>query len=239
MRPASAFLEVGRHMGATLPDGLSADGKVAGLIGYSRPGGVQGILNCATRIYGSTRASARNPQRGCRYRREQYPCGTGDGGIERRADSGYRRSIRYRHRGRRCSGDDKRDEHCGVADRIRASCSARPPFRSSDACRQGTWRGWVRYVRDGADDAWLGAFELHGARFDLDGMRDPVRIASALVEVSGPRVAITQMRGHARDDPVPRRIPSGPLELGCAFKTRHRRGRHCRSGATVSPVSSP
>jgi hypothetical protein len=51
--PVSAFLEVGRHMGVALPDGFSADGKVVGSIGFSRPGGIQGqvtIRNSSVRL---------------------------------------------------------------------------------------------------------------------------------------------------------------------------------------------
>jgi hypothetical protein len=194
--PVSAFLEVGRHMGATLPDGLDADGKVAGLIGYSQPGGIEGqfvIRDSHVRLEPGPPLDIRSADiviDGSNVRVGPGTVALGDGQTAD-VEGAY-------------------DASNGAADiHVTTKGMGVPEFRSSSGrllgadaipalatCRQGTWRGWIRYVRDGVDDEWLGAFELRSARFDIEGLRDPVRVTSAMVEVSGPRVLITQIKGR-------------------------------------------
>lgn len=194
--PVSAFLEVGRHMGTTLPDGLTADGKVAGLIGYSQPGGVQGefqVHDSHVRLRGAPPLDIRSADiviDGNNIRVGPGTVALSDGQTAD-VEGAYDTSIGAADIQVTTKAMSVSELRTGSGQLLGAGVI--PMFQM---CRQGTWRGWVRYVRDGKDDEWLAAFELRGGRFDIEGLRDPLRIASASVEVRGPRVAITQIRGR-------------------------------------------
>jgi hypothetical protein len=67
-----------------------------------------------------------------------------------------------------------------------------------DQCRQGTVRGSLAYIRPPGDPAeWSGQFELQNARLQVDGFDGPVRINGAQVQLDGPKLSVTNIRGRA------------------------------------------
>ena len=199
--PVSAFVEVARHMGAQLPDGLSADGKVAGSIEYSRPGGAQGqfvVHDSSVRLLQAPPLDIRSAVFVIEGNNVRIGPGTvalneqQTADVEGTYDAGTGRlNVQVA-----TTGMNVAELRTGSGRLLGAE--AIPVL---EACRQGTWHGWVRYVRDGPDDGWSGVFELRGARIDVDGLSEPLRVASASVEVDGPKASITQIKGHA--GPIP------------------------------------
>ncbi len=194
--PISGFLEVARHMGAALPDGFSADGKVSGLIGYSRPGGVQGrfaIRESSLRLQQAPPLDVRSAEFVIAGNSVQIGPATvalSDGQTAEVQGSYDARTgaanIEIQTRGMKVQ-----DLRTGSGRVLGAGA-----IPLLEACQDGTWRGWVKYNRDEVDSAWSGAFELHGARLELDGISAPVRIISAFVEVDGPKIAVTQLKAR-------------------------------------------
>jgi hypothetical protein len=199
--PVSAFLELARHMGAPLPDGFSANGKVAGSIGFSRPGGVQGkfeIHHSSVRLQQAPPLDIESAAFLIDGNQVRIGPSTVSLGQQQTADveGAYDAGTGAVNVRVATSGMNVAELRTGSGRLLGAG--AIPVL---EACRQGTWRGWVNYVRDGEDDAWSGAFELRGARIHVDGLAEPLRVSSASVEVDGPKVSVTQIRGHAGDIP--------------------------------------
>jgi hypothetical protein len=195
--PVSGFLEVARHMGAALPDGFSADGKVSGLIGYSRPGGVQGqfaVRESSMRLQQAPPLDIRTAEfviDGNSVHIGPATVALADGQTADvqgayDAETGAA-NVEIATRGMKIA-----DLRTGSGRLL--GVGAIPLL---EACTEGSWRGWVKYIREGANAAWSGAFELHGARLNLDGLSEPVRIVSATVEVSGPKIVVTQLKARA------------------------------------------
>ena len=66
-----------------------------------------------------------------------------------------------------------------------------------DRVADGTWRGSLTYAKpQPASEAgiWSGDFEVQNTRVAIDGLADPVRIASAAVSVKAEQVAVTRIK---------------------------------------------
>jgi hypothetical protein len=199
--PVSGFVEVARHMGASLPEGFEADGKVAGLIGFSRPGGMQGQFE----VHDS---SVRVGKSGAIDLRRAEFLVDGDHVAVRPSTVALADGQFAEVKGEYDAATGKVDLHVNTKEMNVAELHTGSgrlfglsgvPFLES--CRQGTLRGSLRFLRDGTDAAWSGQFEIRNARIDVDGMKDPVRLTSAAVTVAGPRLLVTQIRGRAGSVP--------------------------------------
>ncbi len=199
--PVSGFVEVARHMGAALPEGFAADGKVAGLIGYSRPGGMQGQFEVHDSSVSLRNAGALDLRRaefvvdGDKVSIRPSTVALADGqsaDVEGEYDAGTGQvdlhvTTREMNVAELHTGSGRLFGLSGV------------PFLES--CRQGTLRGSLRFLRDGDEAAWSGQFDVRNARIDVDGLKEPVRFASASVNISGPRMSVTRIRGRVGSVP--------------------------------------
>jgi hypothetical protein len=195
--PLATLLEVVRHMGSPLPEKLAADGSVSGAVRYSDQDGFGGRvgLQDASLMLPEGRplraASAVIAIDDNTLALEPCTVTVGDkedadnesAEVEGGYDSGGGLDLKITTRG------------FNVADLHSFGLSAIPLLEKTP---QGTWRGWARYRwTPGEPGEWSGEYDLQNARFAVDGLADPVRIQSAAVVSSGPRVAITRLRARA------------------------------------------
>ena len=191
--PLATMLAVCRHMGATLPENLSAQGSVSGSVTYNEPQGMQGRVVVRD-------ASLSVPDE----KPVEAPVATVDiagrsmsleqclRAHRRKAERGDRRQLR--------SGSAPvagfEDHHARSERRLHALLRAGgDPAAGTNAAgsSQAIWRGWARY--QGGD--WSGESELQNARIALDGLAEPLLIQSASVSLNGKRVAVSRLQAEA------------------------------------------
>lgn len=194
--PVSAFVEVARHMGAPLPEGFAADGKVAGVIGYATPGGAQGQFT----VRDSTLHLKDAPPLSVASAEFLIVAGR----ISMSPSTvtfaeGQTAEIQGTFDSAAISGDVEMATKGMNVSELRAGSGflLGGGIPLLESCKQGTWRGKLWYSRNGAEGKLSGSFELHNARIEVPGIEEPLRIASAAVELEGPRIAATQIRGRA------------------------------------------
>jgi hypothetical protein len=176
--PLATMLAVCRHMGATLPENLSAQGAVSGSVTYNEPQGMQGRVVVRD-------ASLSVPDE----KPVEAQVATVD--IAGRAMSLESASV---HIGEKQSAeiegsydlDQPRSLDLKITTRGLSVASMRSfgleAIPMLEQTPQGTWRGWARY--QGGD--WSGESELQNAR-----------IKSASVSLNGKRVAVNRLQAKA------------------------------------------
>jgi len=187
--PLATMLAVCRHMGATLPENLSAQGSVSGSVTYNEPQGMQGrvvVRDASLSVPDETPVEA--------------PVATLD--ITGRSISLESASI---HIGEKQSADiegsydldQPRSLDLKITTRGLSVASMRSfgleAIPMLEQTPEGTWHGWARY--QGGD--WSGESELQNARIVLDGLAEPLLIRSASVSLNGKRVAVNRLQAKA------------------------------------------
>ncbi len=199
--PVTAFLDVARQIGSPIPGDVAADGKVDGVIGYSRPGGVQGqfaVRDSAVRLRNAPAFEIRSAEvviDGSMVRVGPGTVSVGDG-QSADVEGSYDATSGAASLAIATRAMDVRELH--AATELLLGVGRIPVLED---CPQGTWNGSLRFVRDGTESAWSGSIELHGARLDVSGLAEPVRVTSALVEIDGARAAITRLKGRVGSIP--------------------------------------
>jgi hypothetical protein len=191
--PLAALVAICRHMGATLPEKLAAQGAVSGSVTYNEEQGLQGRVVLRDASLSVPEAAP-----------VEAPVATVD--IAGRSISLERASV---HIGEKQSADlegsydldQPRSLDLKITTRGLSVAAMRSfgleamplldqtPQRSS----QGIWRGWARY--QGGD--WSGESELQNARIAVDGLAEPVMIRSASMSLNGRRVAVNRLQAEA------------------------------------------
>jgi hypothetical protein len=195
--PMSTLLAIFRHMGATLPDKLEAQGNVSGSVTYNEPQGMQGRVVLRD-------ASLSVPDQAADAAPLEAPVATVD--IAGRLMSLERTSV---HIGEKQSADLEGsynlDQPSSLDLKITTrglSVAAMRSFgleaiplleQNPPGSLPGVWRGWARY--EGGD--WSGESELQNARIAVDGLAEPVLIRSASVNLNGTRVAVSRLQAQA------------------------------------------
>src|SRR5579862_374310 len=195
--PLATMLAVCRHMGATLPENLSAQGSVSGSVTYNEPQGMQGRLVLRD-------ASLSVPQVETDAAPVEAPVATVD--IGGRSISLESASV---HIGEKQSAeiegsydlDQPRSLDLKITTRGLSIAAMRSfgleaiPLleQTPQGSSQGIWRGWAHY--QGGD--WSGESELQNARIALDGLAEPLLIKSASVSLNGKRVAVSHLQAKA------------------------------------------
>ena len=191
--PLATMLAVCRHMGATLPENLTAQGAVSGSITYNEPQGMQGrvvVRDASLSVPGAETDAAP----------VEAPVATVD--IAGRSINLESSSV---HIGEKQSAeiegsydlDQPRSLDLKITTRGLSVASMRSfgleAIPLLEQTPQGTWRGWARY--HGGD--WSGESELQNARIALDGLAEPLLIKSASVSLNGRRVAVNRLQAKA------------------------------------------
>jgi AsmA family len=193
--PLATMLAIFRHMGATLPEKLAAQGAVSGSVTYNQQQGMQGrvvLRDASLRVPQESSVPEQAPV--------EAPVATVD--ITGRSMSLERASV---HIGEKQSaeleGSYDLDQPGSLDVKITTRGLSVAAMRSFgleaipllEQTPQGTWRGWARY--EGGD--WSGESELQNARIAVDGLAEPLLIRSASVSLNGKRVAVTRLRAEA------------------------------------------
>ena len=187
--PLATMLAIFRHMGATLPENLAAQGAVSGSVTYNQQQGMQGrvvLRDASLSVPKETPVEA--------------PLATVD--IAGHSMSLERASV---HIGEKQSaeleGSYDLDRPRSLDLKITTRGLSVAAMRSFgleaipllEETPQGIWRGWARY--ESGD--WSGDSELQNARIAVDGLAEPLLIRSASVSLNGKRVAVTRLRAEA------------------------------------------
>lgn len=195
--PTAPFIELARHMGAQFPEGFSADGKVTGTLGYSRPGGIQGQFA----LHDSTVRLRSAPPVNIKVAEvvvdgEQVRVGPSTvalaGGQTAEVEGSYDAGAEALSLDVTTHGMNVEELRTGPGRLLGAD--AIPVL---DACRQGTFRGTLSYRRDASAAEWSGKFDLQNTRLDIGGFDEPLAVVSAHVETGGPKVAVKLVKGKA------------------------------------------
>ena len=191
--PLATMLAVCRHLGATLPENLSAQGAVSGSVTYNEPQGMQGRLVVRDALLSVPGAETDAAP-------VEAPVATVD--ISGRSISLESASV---HIGEKQNADiegsydldQPRSLDLKITTRGLSVASMRSfgleAIPLLEQTPQGTWRGWARY--QGGD--WSGESELQNARIALDGLAEPVVIKSASLSLNGKRVAANRLQAKA------------------------------------------
>jgi hypothetical protein len=189
--PAPAFVEAARHMGAAVPDNVTVEGTLRGAVGYSRPGGFQGQLSAqdaAVRLPKTPLVRFHSADVLLEGTRVNVGPSTAemDNGQTAELSASYELTERTLDFTLKTSG-------MSVGELQKGAGVSVPVL---GAFEHGSWKGWLRY-QSGEGDGWSGDFDVRDARLQPPGFAVPVRIASAVVAVDGPRIAITRIMGSA------------------------------------------
>ncbi len=195
--PLAALAEVARHMGAVLPDQLSAEGGVSGSLNYKEDGGLTGridLKDAALTLPGAAPLRASSAALDIADGEVSLEPAVVDIGAEIGAGAAETESAELQGSYTLLQPHDLdlriTTRGLNVGDMRSFGLAAIPLL---DQTKQGTWRGWARY-RDGE---WSGEYDLSNARIPVDGLADPLRIQSASVKLNGARVAVTKLRAKA------------------------------------------
>ncbi len=184
--PLATMLAVCGHMGATLPENLSAQGSVSGSVTYNEPQGMQGrvvVRDASLSVPEETPVEAPVATldiAGRSINLESASVHIGESqsaDIEGSYDLDQPRSLDLKITTRGLS----------VASMRSFGLEAIPMLEQT---AEGTWHGWARY--QGGD--WSGESELQNARIVLDGLAEPLLIRSASVSLNGKRVAVNRLQ---------------------------------------------
>jgi hypothetical protein len=187
--PLAALAEVARHMGAVVPDQLSAEGGVSGTLNYTQDGGLTGrvdLKDASLTLPGAQPLRAGSAALDISGGEVSLEPSSVEVGEKESAELQGSYTLLPPH------DLDLRIATRGlnVGDMRSFGLAAIPLL---DQTKQGSWRGWARY-RAGE---WSGEYDLLNARISVDGLADPLRIQSASVKLNGARVAVTKLRAKA------------------------------------------
>src|ERR1700730_14120052 len=195
--PLANLLAICRHMGATLPEKLAAQGAVSGSVTYNEPQGMQGrvvLRDVSLSVPDATRDAAP----------VEAPVATVN--IAGRSMSLERASV---HIGEKQSAELEGSYDWALPGSLDLKITTRGlnvaamhsfgleaiPLleQTPQGSPQGIWRGWARY--QGGD--WSGESELQNARIALEGLAEPVIIRSAAVSLTAARVTVNRLQAKA------------------------------------------
>ncbi|MBZ5590803.1 MAG: AsmA family protein [Acidobacteriia bacterium] len=190
------LLQLARHLGAQLPEGLKVEGTLDGAIGYSQPGRWQGQLGFqdaavtipdsppvrfeeAVLLFDGSRlrlppAVARTPENDLARIEGEYELDSGALSLTIATDSMAVAGLRSQ-----------------------AALAAVPVLEEVET---GTWNGTLQYRHvPGLESEWSGAFQLENADVMLPGFAEPLRIGSARAKLDGAKVAIERIQASLGD----------------------------------------
>jgi hypothetical protein len=219
--PSATLLRIARHMGAPIPEAVSAEGNVTGVLGYSGEAGLQGQLRFARTSLKLPSADPIAFQSADMIVSNDF-LAAGPAVIEMPNGQTAELQASYLLR----SGDlgltistplmDVAQLHSGTA--LALGAGSLPAL---EYFHQGSWRGWIGYSRGAnSEGEWRADIELQNTRIDPPGIAEPVRIASASLSVEGEKFSLTRIRGRAGTIPFTAELHSpGRLRVDIAAAT--------------------
>lgn len=193
--PLATLFEVGRHMGASLPEQLAVDGTVSGSAAYDQQAGMRGSFTLSD-------ASLRLPdQEPLRAAEAKLEIGAGLARLEpatvRIGEQSAEVRGSYRLAAPRALDLHIATRGLSVAAMRSFGLAAIPVIGQTP---QGNWQGWARFrsaTPGTARPEWTGESELRGARIQVDGLAEPVEIRTAAVKLAARGIEINRLEGSA------------------------------------------
>jgi len=182
---AATLAGIARDMGAPMPAGVTIDGKVVGMVGFSSQAGLQGQLSIRE---GSVQLqdgpSLKVAEASVLIAGETIQLNpaalVGEEGQGARLEGEYNASTRALDA--TISGNG-----------LRLLSRAAPALVSR--FQGGKWTAALHYHQDdSAPGVWTGSFEVRDTTTRVPGVGEPVRIGSARLEVDGALLRVRQMR---------------------------------------------
>jgi hypothetical protein len=190
------LLQLARHLGARLPEGLSLDGTLDGAIGYAEPGSWQGQLafqDAAVAIPDSPPVRFEQATLLFDGSHMRLPAAV----AHTSSDDLARLEGEYALDTGALDLTITTDAMAVAALRAQAALAAVPLL---DQVRSGVWSGKLEYQHaPGSEGQWSGAFQLENAEIPLAGIAEPLRVESARAKLDGTRVALEKIRARVGD----------------------------------------
>jgi hypothetical protein len=191
--PVEPLMELARHMGAQFPPKLKVSGTMDGAIGYSGAGSFQGQLgfhDAAVTIPDSPPVAF-----------EQAYLVVGHGHVRlspalvRTADQDQARiEADYDLNQEALDLDISADAMKVASLRAQVALAAVPWL---EQVTSGQWSGTLHYHREPTLAGWSGRLQLTNAEIPVQGLADPVQLASARAQIDGARVILDRIEGQA------------------------------------------
>lgn len=195
--PLATLFEIGRHMGASLPENLTVGGSVSGSAAFNQRDGISGRLTLSD-------ASLTLPdEEPLQAPEAQIEIGGGAVRMQPavvRIGAAQSAEVRGSLTLAAPRALDLRIAAQGlsVASMRSFGLAAIPVIEQTP---QGTWEGWARYrnldAQGNPREEWTGESELRDARIRIEGLAEPLEIESAAVSLSGRGVAVNQVKASA------------------------------------------
>ncbi|MBI4909829.1 MAG: AsmA family protein [Acidobacteria bacterium] len=195
--PVSALRDLVQYLGVKLPERVVMEGKLSGVLGYSRKHGLQGMMGMPRAAVKAANSAlslreARIALDGDQFRLlpTQLVMGTGPvAEIEGSYAPG--RQVFAMRTGEMALA--LQETLAGFQQFFGASI----PMLS--AAEGGTWRGVMRYERDGDEEpVWNGQFALRDTKLAVDGLSAPVHLKVATGQLNASRIELQGIKGTAR-----------------------------------------
>ena len=196
--PASSLVGAARHMGLPLPDSMTVQGAVSGSVGDSRDRGLTGQFALAdASIAISGVGSARLEHADVTVSGGQLAFGPATVAL----DSGQSADISANwDAAAPAVSVDVETRGASIAE-LHAAASALLGNGSVpllDAATGGVLRGSLRYEQKGDDPgAWTGQYAVQNTVFAVDGLTEPLQVASASIATGPGELSVTKLRGRA------------------------------------------
>ena len=196
--PAASLLETARHMGAGLPADVQVEGKLNGGIGYSNASGLEGRLaldGASLRLAPDEAVDFESAQVLIANNRiELAPAIVRmENGQSAQIEGEYAFDNTYAMLRASTRQLTMAEVQSSAGEILKAA-----PIPVLGNLLQGTWRGWIGFVKAGDDPAeWSGEYELQNASIEIPGISAPLRLASASVDMQEGQIRMTRIRARA------------------------------------------
>jgi hypothetical protein len=206
---ASAF-DLARRLGTVLPEKLMAEGSVSGSLRYSETDGLAGSVEMHDAVLTLPDAGALRVERAAALIDHQAVV-FGPATVRVGEDESAEIEGNYSLAGAALNSGELdvkvSTKGMNVADVRSLGLGTVPLF---DRVLQGKWRGSARYhwpphasaTAGAADDEpeangnWSGDYQLQNAQISVDGLADPVKVASAAVSLKDGAVAVSRLKAE-------------------------------------------
>jgi hypothetical protein len=184
------LMQLARHLGAQLPEGLKMEGTLDGAIGYSGQGNWQGQLafaDAAVTIPESPAIRFEEAKLLFEGGRVRLPAAV----ARITGDDVARIEAEYELNTGALGLSIGTDSMTVAGLRSQVALAAVPLL---EQMQSGLWKGELRYQSDpGLAGKWSGAFELENAEVLLPGVIEPLRVQSAFARLDGAKVELEKI----------------------------------------------
>jgi hypothetical protein len=189
--PLATLFSVARHMGATLPENLAADGTVSGTTAYEQQAGLTGKLTVDD---ASLKLPDNDPLKAAQATLDVHSGAVHLAPVTILVSPMQAAQIEGNVALASPHSLDLRITTRGVSVEAMRSFGL-PNIPVIGESPQGTWSGWARYQ----DEKWTSESSLHDGVLSVTGFAEPLELASANVSLAPNRVAVSRIVGKMGD----------------------------------------